>query len=301
MIERNYIILRKIFFWFFVFVFFISSYIFIFYSMGYQFDFKKKKFIKTGILTIKSDPWFADIIVDSKKIRKKTPCVIRDLFPGEYELITQKEGYYPYKIDVEVIPNLVKNIDVTLIPQQRNIERIEIYGEIFKVFPIHNFLTTSYLLFTESGIYIVDKKLKIEKVLHKQKLLDKSKISSLQGMVYNDKYFVCWNQMEVWLINRERSKKDIGSNFTLIYRAQDKINNILWAFQNKYLLIQDGLKIMMLDIEEPKFNLEILELKSTSADIYCFEPCEDLVIRDYDTYQKRFSLYKISLKNVKEK
>ena len=89
----------------------------ILYASGYVINFSTFRLEKTGYLVIKTEPEGAEIILDNKlkvgflnnclksdKVQK-TPAKLRDLFPGEYELAVQLDGYWPWKRKVSIFPN----------------------------------------------------------------------------------------------------------------------------------------------------------------------------------------------------
>ena len=105
-------------FYFFIIVFVFGTIILSIYASGYKFNLRlpldfNRLLIKTGALNINSNPRGAKIFLDGKEIPsddwrpwKKsyltTPAKIRNLLPGNYELIIEKVGYWPFKSDVTV-------------------------------------------------------------------------------------------------------------------------------------------------------------------------------------------------------
>jgi hypothetical protein len=78
----------------------------IFYSLGYRFDFEKKKITKTGGIFIKALPKEVEVSIDGK-IKKKTDSLfgsllIENLLPKKYKVRVEKEGYFPWEKELEV-------------------------------------------------------------------------------------------------------------------------------------------------------------------------------------------------------
>lgn len=76
MIEKSYIILRKLSFWLSLGFFVIFLPFVIYYSLGYKLNAQTKKFVKTGIISIESQPQGAEVILNGKDLKKSTPLVL---------------------------------------------------------------------------------------------------------------------------------------------------------------------------------------------------------------------------------
>ena len=80
----------------------ISPMIVIFVS-GYRYDFANKHFIKTGAISIKTDPTRATVTINGK-VSGKTPDNIRFLLPDEYDISISKAGYFTWNKRLTVSP-----------------------------------------------------------------------------------------------------------------------------------------------------------------------------------------------------
>lgn len=289
MIEKQYLILRKLFFWAFTFLFIFFVPFLIYYSLGYKFNLRTKKFVKTSIISLESQPQGAKVFLNKKDLKKTTPCVIRDILPGKYEIIIKREDFYPYKIKLELRPNLVKKIKAVLIPLQKDIEKIAFNFNVYRFFPLKSFFNTKFITFTNKGICLIDKNFDEFQYLTKD-TFDENTIASLLGMLFVFPSPLFWNQNNIW-----RVKKNEIIN---IYKAEELIKNVLWGPQKKYILIQDGLKIIALDIEEPQVRIDIFKLRSIKAQVYYSVSQEALYIKDKLPKQNKFSLFKVKLKSL---
>lgn len=97
---------RRLVYLIFIFVFFLIVPCLIFYTAGYKFNFKKLKIEKTGILVLETKPKGADIFIDSKLIKTKTPAQLNNFFPNVYHIRLEKEGYHPWQKNLEIKSNL---------------------------------------------------------------------------------------------------------------------------------------------------------------------------------------------------
>ncbi len=103
-------------------LFFLGCPLAIFYSQGYRFDFRNKKFIKTGGLFLKTVPRQTDVYLDGK-FKKKTDILfgeafLNNLIPKKYEITIKKEGYFSWEKNLEVKSGTVTEAkEITLFPK----------------------------------------------------------------------------------------------------------------------------------------------------------------------------------------
>ncbi|MFA6524991.1 MAG: PEGA domain-containing protein [Patescibacteria group bacterium] len=88
-----------------VFVFIIVAPLLILYATGFRYDFNEYKVIKTGVLAVDSDPRNAQIEINGEATGAKTPKVVKNLFPGEYSVLIEKQGYFPWEKILPVFAN----------------------------------------------------------------------------------------------------------------------------------------------------------------------------------------------------
>lgn len=74
----------------------------VFFARGFRYDFAEKKIVKTGSLSIKTDPGGAQVFLNHDELGQKTPLVKRFLLPGEYLVKTTKADYFPWEKRVAV-------------------------------------------------------------------------------------------------------------------------------------------------------------------------------------------------------
>ncbi len=88
---------RRILYLLFFLFFLVFSAIFIFYSIGYRYDFATMSLEKNGAFFIKSFPRGANIWLDDKKTKAKTPNQLINIRPGQHKIVVEKEGYLPWQ------------------------------------------------------------------------------------------------------------------------------------------------------------------------------------------------------------
>lgn len=113
---------RRILYSFFILAFLAITPLVMLYASGYKLNFQSLKggrltVEKTGMLILDSRPRGAMVFINNrpavvglKKILLKnsganlTPAKIKNLSPGEYEIVLEKKGYWPWRKKLEVLP-----------------------------------------------------------------------------------------------------------------------------------------------------------------------------------------------------
>jgi hypothetical protein len=114
---------RTILFLIFFFLFFIISGSILLYIQGYRFDFKNRKFKKTGGLFLKIFPKQANVYLDDKFLKKTDfifgTVLIENLLPKKYKVRVEKEGYFPWEKSLEIKENEVAEVkNIILFPKE---------------------------------------------------------------------------------------------------------------------------------------------------------------------------------------
>ena len=109
--------MRKVLFYFFVFMFFVLSGIILPYAFGYKFNLSGMKIQRTGIFDIKTTPSGASIYLNGKKqigfLAKlsgqekaaTTPTKLKNIAPGTYQVKLELAGYWPWEKQLVVKPS----------------------------------------------------------------------------------------------------------------------------------------------------------------------------------------------------
>jgi len=87
-------------------IFFTISPMIVIFVSGYRYDFTNKHFVKTGAISIKTDPSKATVTINGK-VSGKTPDSARFLLPGEYDVSVSKTGYFTWSKKMTVSPQNV--------------------------------------------------------------------------------------------------------------------------------------------------------------------------------------------------
>ncbi|MBU0612627.1 PEGA domain-containing protein [Patescibacteria group bacterium] len=183
---------RRIYAFTLVLVFIVVAPLLVLYATGYRYDFDDHKVIKTGVLSVDSDPRNAQITINGGKFGSKTPTVIKNLFPGDYSVIIEKEDYFTWEKTLQVFPNrststervsLLKSSSPTLVVEER------VSNIVFSP-------NDSYLAYT-----IVNEKKTNDLIIKQQGTL--RTIHSIEGIDVKTKLAFSSNANYVYLINPE--------------------------------------------------------------------------------------------------
>lgn len=82
--------------------FFIIAPLLILYTTGYRFDFSKKQFFQTGVISIDILPRDAEVYLNGVRINKKSPIRLPNYAPGNYTIKFSKTGYQDWQKEIVV-------------------------------------------------------------------------------------------------------------------------------------------------------------------------------------------------------
>jgi len=292
--EKYYSFLRHFSFWLFSLAFVILTPVIVYYSLGYKFDIKSKKFLKTGALSIKTFPRAVTVYLDGKKIDELTPGTIRELMPHKYNLVLEKEGFYPYNMEIEIKPSLVNNIDVFLIPKIKGVEKVKFDFNIYGFFLLRQIFTEKILIFTDKGIYFLDTDLEgIKKV--SEQIFEEHLANSIEEVIANNNKLIFWNKKNIWVVDISNENFPSTDTANPVYTAGKSIKDAFLGLRERYLIVNDGLKVIALDMDNLGVSFEIYTLNNLNAKIFYDARSETLYIKDKIPRTENFSLFKIEI------
>lgn len=144
---------RRIIFWLLVFLFAAATPAIIGYSIGYRFDWETKKIVATGSLFIKAKPSQARIFLN-EKLKKETSMIwnsalISNLKPKNYDIRVEKDGFWPWRKNLSVKPELVTEArNILLFPKEPAMEKI-LDDRIIRLWPSPD--NSKIIYFAENG------------------------------------------------------------------------------------------------------------------------------------------------------
>lgn len=289
--------LRRFFFWVSLLGFFILTPLIVAYSLGYKFDVHSHRLQKTGALNVKANPQEVKVYLDGIPMGDSTPFIRRNLLPGTYRLALERQGYYPYRIPVKIYSGSVTEIIAELIPLVPNVERLLTYFDIQKFFILPKFFGDSIIFMNRDGIFEVGGTLDNPQLIAKLSF-PAELIPTIVDLKVNRTGLVFWNSKQIWLVPSTKGRTDTLPLTQCIYDRGDDIHNVYWAFKNRYLLIHDGLQVLVIDALHPEAHFDVYRLNSVQAEISFDADRDILYIRDHLPSEKKYSLFRIALSSI---
>lgn len=129
--------IRKVLFYFSIILFFILLPSVLLYSFGYKLDINRFRFIKTGLIYLKTIPDGARVYLNERRLKETTPATIAELLPGRYRLLVELNSYYPWQQVVSVESGKTTLLDdIVLFSKKPRSEKINIIDlDDFYIFP----------------------------------------------------------------------------------------------------------------------------------------------------------------------
>jgi len=290
--EKIYIIIRKVSFWVFTLLFIILTPTILFYSLGYKFNVQTQKFVKTGTISIVTHPEGAKVNLDNRNLEKTTPCILAELTPKIYTLLLEKDGYYTYKKTVELKPSFVSEIDVILVPQIQDMQKIELDFNIYRFFLVKHILAERIFVFSNQGIFSLDKDFKnIQKVSAYD--IDAHNASKLKGLIDVATKLVFWDTDNIFTVDILMTSENKDNQPVAIYSAKRFLKNVFFGIKDQYLIIQDGLEVLVLDLKNKEAIFSVTKLKNSASEIVYDSSSDTLYVKEKIPQTDSFSLFKL--------
>ncbi len=107
--------LRRYIFWIFVLVFTISAPLLVLYTAGYRYNLASGQVVRTGVISVASDPRSVSIYINNQLQKAKSPTVIKRLMPDTYAVRLEKEGYHSWVGEVKVFSGATSIMNTILL------------------------------------------------------------------------------------------------------------------------------------------------------------------------------------------
>ena len=122
--------LRRVLFIVFAAIYLIVAPLTVLYALGFIFSPAQQALLRTGLISLATQPEGAKVSLDGIAMKDKTPVVVRNLDPGMHEIRVSLEGRHPWQRTIELVPERVLRFeDVLLFP-------LSFEAEILSDFPI---------------------------------------------------------------------------------------------------------------------------------------------------------------------
>lgn len=109
--------LRKILFYILLILYLTITPYLILYGLGYVFKADEREILKTGLISVTSEPRGAVVYIEGRKFSRRTPVVVRGLRPGSYQVRVTRRGFEPWAKKVLIVPEKAARLEpVILLP-----------------------------------------------------------------------------------------------------------------------------------------------------------------------------------------
>lgn len=250
---------RDSLFFFFVFIFIFGTIIFSLYASGYKFNLSwplefNRLLVKTGMIALDSDPKGAIIYLDGKaqssaawrpwqKKYLSTPAKIKNVIPGEYEIMVERPGYWPFKTTLQVNSGLTTFYeDINLFksdnPTIKAISDESLSEEIINLSPNGN-----YLYLNKSAQIINLNKEEERNILANYKNLISTSSPSLNGSWQkNNELLVAGIFFSPNNLNDDRNFLSLIGSEAYDWKFEENSNRLFYKTQNNLSYIELGQK-----------------------------------------------------------
>lgn len=250
--------IRSFLFYLSVFLFFIGLPFILSFALGYKFNTHTLKFVKTGLIFIKTQPAGAKIYLNNKLVPEKSPASIQELLPGTYKVTLELAQHYPWKAQVEVEAGKVSRVDkVILFSVRPNLQQLN--QEKF----------SSYRMDIERKVvYYLDVE---KKVLYRSNLEAHNfeDIASLPDkFIQVNGWEVSSDQKKVFIFNQHQISviffdtqidNEYSSAVSLDY-PQEKVVNVFWHSDNYHLVVLTDKHIQVIESRLGAVAINLIEL-----------------------------------------
>lgn len=214
---------------FFFLLFLVIAPMLIFYSLGYRYNWVTKNIEKNGALYIKSYPRGAEIYIDQKKIKPKTPTQVVEISSGKYLVEVKKDKYVPWIKNLEIYSGVTTFAeDISLFLEDREKTILSAGGESWLI----NKQKSQYcFLDKENNLNVTDvdqsRSMVVYKFEEKYQLLDWSPNNQDILIKLNNAYYL-------FNLDQKTSKK---LNIILPEKIKwdNNDSNVIWYQKNKKL------------------------------------------------------------------
>ncbi len=153
--------IRGILFITFITLFFITAPIVVLYTAGYRYDFTKGEVVQTGSFFVTTTPNDATIYINNTPQEETTPAVIQKIYPDNYEIRIEKNGYHNWQKTLPINSQLTTFIDGAYLFLET--DPIRIFEQNFES---PSFLDSNKFLFTKTETLWIE--IWIYDLVHKQ-------------------------------------------------------------------------------------------------------------------------------------
>ncbi|MDD5128856.1 MAG: PEGA domain-containing protein [Candidatus Omnitrophica bacterium] len=258
---------RSLLFYLSLLLFFCGLPFILSFALGYKFNTHTLKFVKTGLIYIKTQPEGASIYVNGKLIPEKSPASIQELLPGVYKVTLTLAKYYPWRSEIDVEAGKVSRIDkVILFPLRPDLQQLNQSG--FSFFRVD---------LEDSMIYYLDQE---DKIVYRSNLdgtnfedvaslPDKfGKISGWDVSPDKGKMFIC-NPHQISVIFLDsRDDYMYSDSFIFLDYPREQIIKVFWHSDSYHLIVLTDKHVAVIESRAQAKPVNLIELNKEAAEAF---------------------------------
>ena len=249
-----------------VFLFFIGLPFILSFALGYKFNTHNLKFVKTGLIFVKTQPAGAKIYLNGELFSEKSPTSMQELLPGAYKVTLELAQHYPWQAQVEVEAGKVSRVDkVILFPVRPNLQQLN--QEKFSSFRVDPEKKIVYYLDQEKKV-LYSSDLEAHNFGDIATLPDKfTQINGWEVSLDQKKLFIFNDhQISVIFFDTQIDDEDTAPTVFLDY-PQDKIVDVFWHSDSYHLVVLTDKHVGVIECRPGAVSINLVELnkKDSSA------------------------------------
>jgi hypothetical protein len=260
--------IRTVLYYVSVAVFLIGLPFILAFAFSYKFDRRSLKFTKTGIISVRTQPAGASVLLDKQLLSDKTPTSITELLPGKYNLELELEGYYPYTSEIEVNAGKVTRREkILLFPMRPDIQQVN--KERISFFWMDE--TRSILYYVnrdENAVYRSD--LEGNRFEQACSFIPITPLPKKWNISPDRSKLFYFNQRQVGVISLPQGKdKSAPENAFILNFPSDVINDAFWYSDNYHIILICSRRILICETRSDASPVTLVNLsKRNSAGFY---------------------------------
>jgi hypothetical protein len=286
------LLLRKVIFYIFLLLYVILCPLVILYAFGYVFKPSvEQAMTKTGLIYISTAPSGADVQIKGENFKQKTPAIISDILPGNYDILLTLEGYKPWQEAVPVAANKATVLDsIVMIPEKWQYERV-LMEDLKGLRPLQG---TGYLLLNRTDklgdyiLYNLENNTSNNFVIEENNDLKDSTVTYIYTVNESDCIIIKLQHKNTfkYLYGRIKSDNIVLTDITKLI-SEGPIYNIIWDanYPDTVFIVRDGYADMI-DIEAdalyPRHIEDMIGIGVFDRHIYALKKDKRIIRVSYD-------------------
>jgi hypothetical protein len=248
-------------------LFFIGLPFILAFALGYKFDPHNLKFVKTGIIFVKTQPPGAKVYLNGKLIAEKSPASMSELLPGSYKVILELAQHYPWKAEVEVEAGKVSRVDkVILFPERPSLQQLN--PEKFSSFRIDPERKLVYYLDQEKKI-VYRSNLDANNFEDVASLPDKCTQINGWNVSPDKKKLFIFNPHQINVISFDTQiDYDYPASGVFLDYSQAKIIDVFWHSDSYHLIVLTDKNVQVIESRAGALPINLVALNKVSPEAF---------------------------------